>query len=316
LTPNERLPGREPPTGSAALDARRVAEEAERAALSLRGAYREGFDSFFVCLAVDEPAIHLMPLHFLYEESRGTVARDSLHQLAVAAKLEYARNRWLDEMVDGDAGASALTLAAHRLNDALLALIESRYARVLDGSVATSFFAMLATLHARHGLSVILDGARTGHAGITFDDYVEHAQARHGPVRAPVDAVLLLADAPEEELQRARLSWHRWALGVQFYDDALDVEEDFRSHSPSWTVSRTLEFFAGRLPDPELFYEMALREGVVSESLVHAESFFAEAARLAERCFPSWAAFQRTCMSRARELREDYEKLVAEAGQA
>jgi hypothetical protein len=317
---SERLPVR-----SATLNARRVAEEAEEEVLSLPEAHEESFGSFLPYVVTDEPAIHLMPLHFLPEQSRGTVAHDSLHQLGVAAKLEYARNRWLDEMVD-DSGPSALPLSAHRLNDALLDLINSRYARVLHGPAARMFFATLATLHARHGLSMILDGARPEHSAprISLEEYVEHAEARHGPVRAPVDAVLLLVGAPEDELRRARLSWHRWALGVQFYDDALDVEEDLRNRSPSWAVSRTLEHLgggekerlAGRLPDPDLFYETALKEGVVSEALAHAESFFAESARLAEPSFPSWAAFQRECLSQTSELRVDYEELVAEARRA
>lgn len=306
---------------SATLNARRVAEDAEKKVLSLPEAQEEGFESFLAYLAVDEPAIHLMPLHFLPERSQGTVGHDILHELAVAAKLEYARNRWLDEMADST-DPSALPLSTHRLNDALLGLIGSRYAGVLDGPAAEVFFPTLARLYARHGLSLLLDGAwsRRPESSIALEEYVEHARARHGPVRAPVDAVLLLAGAPEDELRSARSSWHLWALGVQFYDDALDVEEDFRDRNPSWVVSRTFEHFGGRdhaaerLPDPDLFYETALTEGVVCEALAHAESFFAGSARLAEPTFPSWAALQRACVSQARELREDYEKLVAEAG--
>lgn len=314
----EALLRSESPAVPTVLNARRVAEEAERAVLPLAEVCREGFDALFACLAVDEPAIHLMPLHFLPARSRHLVGSEALQELAVAAKLEYARNRWLDGLVDGDFGASALAPSAHRLDDELLTLISSRYARVLHGAAAKTFFATLATLHARHGVSVILDGAwpRRSGTGISLDEYVEHAGARHGPVRAPVDAVLLLAGAPEDELRRARLSWHRWALGVQFYDDAIDVEEDFRNRSLSWTVSRTLEHFGDRPSDPDLFYETALEEGVISDSLARAESFFAESARLAEPDFPSWAAFQRECLGRARELREDYEKLVAEARRA
>ena len=315
---DEALPSRGGPAVPTLLNARRVAEEAERAVLPLAEVCREGFDALFACLAVDEPAIHLMPLHFLPTRARHLVESNSLQELAVAAKLEYARNRWLDGLVDGDFGDSALTLSAHQLDEALLALISSRYGRVLHGATAKSFFATLATLHARHGVSVILDGAwpRRRGTGITLEDYVEHAEARHGPVRAPVDAVLLLAGAPEDELRRARLSWHRWALGVQFYDDAIDVEEDFRNGSLSWAVSRTLEHVGDRPPDPDLFYETALEEGVISESLARAESFFVESARLAEPAFPSWAAFQRECLGRARDLREDYEGLVAEARRA
>lgn len=299
--------------GLAALDARQVAEEAERVVLSLPEACCEGFESFFAYLAVDEPVIHLMPLHFLPARSQHLVGCDALQELAVAAKLEYARNRWLDEMVDGDA---APALSTHRLNGEILDLIHTRYAGVLDGPAAGSFFATLASLHARHCMAVILDGARSEYPAfpITLDQYIEHAEARHGPVRAAVDAVLLLAGATEDELRKARLSWHRWALGVQLYDDALDVEEDFLNGGRSWAVSRTFERLAGRVPDPDLFYETALREGVVSETLAHAESFFAESARLAGPLFPSWAAFQRECLSRARALREDYEKLVAEPG--
>lgn len=69
-----------------------------------------------------------------------------------------------------------------------------------------------------------------------------------------------------------------------------------------------------RLPDRDLFYETALRKGFVSES--RTETFFAEAARLAEPIFPSRAALQRECLSRAAGLREDYDKLVTEAGPA
>ena len=78
---------------SATLNARRVAEEAERTVLSLPEAQEEGFEAFLAYLVVDEPAIHLMPLHFLPGRSRGDVGYDCLHELAVAAKLEYAHNR-------------------------------------------------------------------------------------------------------------------------------------------------------------------------------------------------------------------------------
>jgi hypothetical protein len=115
-----------------------------------------------------------------------------------------------------------------------------------------------------------------------------------------------------------RSSWHNWALGVQFYDDALDVEDDFRNRNLTWAVGRTLEYFhrsadnpaTQRMPDPDTFYERALAGGVVSEALSHAESFFAESARLAEPAFPSWVPFQMACVSQAGRLREDYEKLV------
>jgi hypothetical protein len=210
-------------SASTTLNARRIGEEAEEAALALPLTREKVFESYYAYLTVDEPAVHLMPLHFLPYESREQVGEIALRELAVAGKLEYARNRWLDEMVDHPGSAPGLS-PSHGLNDALITLIGSRYARVLDGGAAASFFAVLAELHARHGLSLIVDGARF-RGVVTLEEYAEHARRRHGPVRAPVDALLLLTGAADSLLRRARSSWHNWALGVQFYDDALDVEE-------------------------------------------------------------------------------------------
>jgi hypothetical protein len=261
---------------SANLNASNIGEEAERAALSLPVAREKVFESYYKYLTVDEPAVHLMPLHFLPHAARQRVGEVPLRELAVAGKLEYARNRWFDEMVDHPGSVPGLS-PAHRLNEALLGLIDSRYAGVLDGPTAASFFPVLSRLHARYGLSLILDGAKFGDLvrPITLEDYSEHARARHGPVRAPVDAVLLLAGAADGLLGRARSSWHNWALGVQFYDDALDVEEDFQNRNLTWVVGRVLEYFHRHsdnpaiqtMPDPDTFYERALAEGVVSEAL-------------------------------------------------
>jgi hypothetical protein len=146
---------------SAMLNASRIGEEAEMAALSLPLTREKVFESYYTYLTVDEPAVHLMPLHFLPHASREQVGEGALRELAVAGKLEYARNRWLDEMVDHPGSAPGLS-PAHRLNDALITLINSRYAGVLDGAAAASFFPVLSVLHARHGLSLILDGARFG----------------------------------------------------------------------------------------------------------------------------------------------------------
>ena len=146
-------------SASTTLNARQIGEEAEKAALALPLTREKVFESYYTYLTVDEPAVHLMPLHFLPHASRQQVGEGALCELAVAGKLEYARNRWLDEMVDHPGSAPALS-PAHRLNDALIALINSRYARVLDGAAGASFFPVLSALHARHGLSLILDGAR------------------------------------------------------------------------------------------------------------------------------------------------------------
>jgi hypothetical protein len=302
------------------LSARSIGENAERAALSLSLAHGPVFEAFYSYVIVDEPAVHLMPVHFLPITSRERVDEGSLQDLAIASKLEYARNRWLDELVDKPRSEPELS-AQHRLNRALLGLIHARYSFVLDGPVAAAFFSILSDLYACYGLSLVLDSTwyRTPTSSMDLEEYAEHARMRHGPVRAPLDAVLLLVGADDELLERARSSWHNWALGVQFYDDALDIEEDFRDRNLSWTVARTLRCFDGYHPDPQsptardAFYERALREGVILETLGHAESFFAEAARLAEPTFPGWVTYQHACASRVRHLREDYEKLLAGA---
>lgn len=301
------------------LNSRCIGEEAEKIALSSSLTQDEVFAAFYSYLTVDEPAVHMMPVHFLPDTLQGRISEGSLRDLAVAAKLEYARNRWLDELVDQPASAPGLS-SVHRLNGTLLALICSRYAEVLDAAAAP-FFTALSDLNARHALSSILDSTwyRRSTPSMDIGEYAEHARARHGPVRAPLDAVLLSVGAEEALLARARDSWHSWALGVQFYDDAIDIEEDFRNRNVSWTVARTLQYVDGyptnahSILEPDVFYEVALTEGVISATLEHAESFFAESARLAEPDFPSWVAYQRACMYRTRLLREDYEKLIAEA---
>jgi hypothetical protein len=302
------------------LSARHIGEKAERAALSLPLAQGTAFEAFYSYVIVDEPAVHLMPLHFLPATSRERVDEGSLQDLAVAAKLEYARNRWLDELVDKPGSAPELS-AEHRLNEALLGLIHSRYSRVLEGPVAVRFFSVLSRLYACYGLSLVIDSTwcRNPTSAMALHEYVEHARMRHGPVRAALDAVLSLVGADDELLERARSSWHNWALGVQFYDDALDIEEDFRDRNLSWTVARTLECFDGYADNPDTpgpsardaFYERALREGVIRETLGHAEAFFAESARLAQPEFPGWATYQQACVGRVEQLREDYEKLLA-----
>ncbi len=301
------------------LSARSVGEEAEREALSLPVTREEAFESFYSYLAVDEPAVHLMPLHFLPHALRGQVDEGLLRGLAVAAKLEYARNRWLDEVAD-DPDSKPELGSTHRVNDAVLALIHSYYTRVLDGDAAAAFFTALSSLYAAHGMSLILDSTwyRNVAPYMTIEEYAEHARTRHGPVRASLDAVLLSVGASKKLLERARDAWHNWALGVQFYDDAIDIEEDFRDRNLSWAVSRALEHFEGRsgtrgMPDPDAFFEVALTEGVISETLGFAESFFGESARLAEPTFPSWTKYQQACVDRVRLLREDYEKMIAGA---
>ncbi|HET7271959.1 MAG TPA: hypothetical protein VFI90_12835 [Rubrobacter sp.] len=312
-------------SGPRMLDAHIVAEEAEATIRALRIAKDAQFESLYSYLIVDEPSVQLLPLHFLPPGSEDVVGKDTLHDLGVAAKLEYARNRWLDDLVDAKDHPS-LPLAAHRINDLVIALIKDRYRKVLDVSVAASFYDILADLYARHSLSLVIDGWRAGYpeCAMSLKEYVEHARARHGPMRAPLDAILLLTNAPDRTLRKARVSWHNWELGVQFYDDALDVEEDFRNGNPSWVVSRTLEIFHGELdpegtsapPGSDEFYRIALTEGTVCQALTYAASFFAASASQAAQNFPTWAAFQSQCLCRTVSLREDYEKMIAEAREA
>jgi hypothetical protein len=73
---------------SAMLKARSIGEEAERAALSLPLKREKVFESYYTYLTVDEPAVHLMPLHFLPQASREQVGEGPLRELAVAGKLE------------------------------------------------------------------------------------------------------------------------------------------------------------------------------------------------------------------------------------
>ena len=304
------------------LNADQVAVEAEDAVRNLRVANDRQFEVLYSCLIVDEPSVHLLPLHFLPSDLEWAVEPSVLHDLGVAAKLEYTRNRWLDEMVDAT-NPSPVPLTAHHLNNALLALIDDRYARVLVGSVASTFYKILSGLYARHGLSVILDGRRAGYPerAVSLKEYVEHARARHGPMRAPLDALLLLVAAPERTVRVARACWQNWELGVQFYDDALDIEEDFQNCNSSWVVARTLEILRNRqntsdpkaLPDPDEFHKLALTAGVVCRALAYAEGFFTASARQSGGVFPTWAAFQRECLSRTASLRRDYEVIVAEA---
>jgi hypothetical protein len=297
------------------VEAGRVGEEAERAVLSLGVARDDDFGSLYSYVAVDEPAVHLTPLHFCDEGARASIPPAALHDLGVASKLEYARVRWVDGIVDAG-GASSLP-STHRLHDALLGLISARYSSALGGAFGR-FLPTLADLYARHAMSVALDAARSrGDAPpVSLDGYVEHAMARHGPYRAPVDAVLILIGASEEALRDARKSWHSWALGVQLYDDALDAEEDYADGNPSWTVGRALmdvgeTLDANPSPGADAFYEAALREGAIFETLLHAESFFEESARAAGRRFPSWVSFQQTCLDQTRGYREDLEALLS-----
>ena len=270
------------------------------------------FERFYTYLLVDEPIIQLMPGYLLPVWAEQSVTAETLHVLAVAAKLENARNRWLDNMVDNREDL-AFSTPAHELNGAIVALTHRLYSTVMPNDLVCSFFERLATLYARHSLSLVLDGKReaTHKCPAALADYEIHAKARHSSVRAPLDALLTLLRTNDDEFQTATSSWHAWGLGAQLYDDALDVEEDFRLGTMTWTVGRTLERFKGCIPkDPDQFYEVALKEGVVTQTLKRAEAHFVYAAQLASSSFPRWVPVQDGWERQARALRKDYESLL------
>jgi hypothetical protein len=76
-TSRSKRSGDENLAASTILNARSIGEEAERAALSLRMEREKVFESYYTYLTVDEPAVHLMPLHFLPQRrgNRSAMAR-------------------------------------------------------------------------------------------------------------------------------------------------------------------------------------------------------------------------------------------------
>jgi hypothetical protein len=297
---------------SAWLDNAEVCQEAIDATGDLPHTGEAEFEVFYNYLLVDEPIIQLMPGYLLPLWAEQKVHSETLRALAVAAKIENARNRWLDEMVDNH-DAFVSSASSHELNEAIIGLANSRYAKALPDELAACFFERLAALYARHSLSLVLDGKRQVmfERPLALADYEVHAKARHGPVRAPLDALLTLVRADEDQYATATNSWHAWGLGAQLYDDALDIEEDFRRGTLTWTVGRTIECFGGKLPrDSDEFYEVALKEGIVTETLKRAEYHFTRAAELARRSFPRWEPIQHGCRRQTQKLREDYERLL------
>ncbi len=308
----EDYPGHPVVPVSAWLDNAEICQEAVGAAAGLSHTSEAGFERFYTYLLVDEPIIQLMPGYFLPLWAEDEVRFETLRTLAVAAKFENARNRWLDEMVDGHDPFTSVA-SPQGLNGAIVGLTNRLYDSVLPHRQAARFFERLATLYARHSLSLVLDGRgpKMLTRPVTLAEYEAHAKARHSSVRAPLDALLILVGADEEQYTRATESWHAWGLGAQLYDDALDVEEDFRQGALTWTVGRALEYFEGRSPaDADEFYGVCLKQGIVTQTLKRAEAHFARAADLARPSLPRWAPVQRGCVTQARALREDYERLL------
>lgn len=265
-----------------------------------------------------EPVVELLPYHFLPESVRGAAGLEALQELAVAGKIIHAQVRWLDKIADEPASRSNVP-DVHRLNEALGALAGAKFRAVLGDTRAALFFSVLAQLYARYGASLAVDQGTRGllQTGppLNMDQYVEHAKARAAPVRAPVEAVLLLVNATEDQFDEARSCFEWWAAGLQLYDDALDVEEDFREGRLSWVVSHTLVVLRERgsreALDPDLFYETALVEGLLNRNLIAAEALFRKALDAAVPRFPGCADYLRATLQRTKRYRLDLERLVA-----
>jgi hypothetical protein len=262
-------------------------------------------------LAANDPVIDELPFLFLPECPRRPPAGDALRHVAVAGRLLYAQVRWLDHLADDQDAVGPLG-AVHRLNAALDALIRSRFAAVLTNHPSSaSFFSSLAHLQLRYAASLAIDSAST-HSGLDLPEYVEHAKARAAPVRAPVDAALLLASASEAEMEHAGRSFEDCAAGLQLYDDAQDVEEDFRNGRLSWIVSETLRTSGGK-SDADSFYETALLGGAIDRNLEAADCLFGKAIASVEDLFPRWIEYLKSRQNLVRKLRLDLRELVSSA---
>jgi hypothetical protein len=275
-------------------------------------------------LAAEDDLFDLLPVHFVPEDggARGSgVTYEQLFSLCVAGKLLYARARWLDGILD-DYERFEDRRILYAVNEVLTERIHTIFLQAFERreSKIVHILRVLSTLYGRHSLSLALDAASAGPSAgsLSFDDYVTHSKARAAPVRAPVDATLLLMDAPAHTLSKARDSFECFAVGLQLYDDALDLEEDFREDRLSWLVCQTLRSMesqkmppAGDRPVSDAFYEAALTEGALSDNLAKAERFFEISRELAKPLFTRWAERSETLISKARTLRKDYEDLVS-----
>ncbi len=260
-----------------------------------------------------------LPARFLPERAHGYVSRDALHNIAVAGKLVYAQVRWLDDIADGPTLIGESQASIHSLNSALANLIQAMFARALGPPKARPFFAKLANLYVRYAASLAADtGLRRIDGGsVSLESYVAHAQARAAPVLAPVEAVLLLVEASADETQKARSCLENCAAGLQLYDDALDIEEDFESGRFSWVVGETLRAISvsqdDRFPDADDFYRVALLGGHLTNNLTIAETLFDRAIGLVAYEFPLFAEYVRSELRNVHGFREDLEKMIASA---
>jgi len=275
-------------------------------------------------LAVDEPVVDLLPEHFIPDRPGVDIDATALHQIAVAGKLIYAQIRWLDEFTDARPPAGDLTadspVTIHPLNEALSGLIRGAFEGALDPAMSPTFFSVLSDLYVRFAASLAVDSSFPGTIPSTmaFEHYASQAKARAAPVRAPVEAVLLLSRAAPEEVKRARFCFETSALALQLLDDALDIEEDYRDRRLSWAVHRTLALWweaqATELPGTRAFYELALSGRVIVESLYTTEHLFQRSAASAQDLFPSWVSYSHQLSEEARQLRIRFQNLASDQG--
>jgi hypothetical protein len=294
-------PGPDLSVPAAALAAVEALPEAKEGVLS----------GLYPFLAANDPVIDKLPFLFLPECRRRPPAGEVLRHVAVAGRLLYAQVRWLDHLADAS-DAVGPPANVHSLNAALDELVRCRFAAVLANHPSSaSFFSSLANLQLRYAASLAIDSADF-RRDLDLAGYSEHAKARAAPVRAPVDATLLLVGASQGELESARLSFEACAAGLQLYDDAQDVEEDFQDGRLSWIVSETLRAFDHK-PDADGFYEAALLGGAVDRDLEAADRFFGQAIASAESSFPKWIEYLKCRRDDVRNLRSDLQKLVSSA---
>jgi hypothetical protein len=245
----------------------------------------------------------------------------ALLEIAVGGKILYAQIRWLDELADSMGRPVDPPGAVHQLSQALSCEARRHFATALRGTRGEAgFFSSLSDLNARYASSLALDGAcrNTVPARMSLEDYVEHAKARAAPLRAPLDALLVLVDSDEDEERRARSCFELAAAAKQLHDDAVDVEEDYRDRRLSWVVSATLHHLGDPDPSPEAdeFYEASLLGGFVARNLAAAEGLYREALVLAVNHFPGCIAFLENEARDTRAMKDDLKRIVISHGGA
>lgn len=266
-------------------------------------------------LLAPEPVVEEMPLYFLPSHAADDQDEEVFAQIGVGGKLLYAQARWLDDLADSGT-SSADTGAAHHLSGAVAREARRRFQAALCPSErAARFFSSLSDLYSRYATSLALDAGlgSVDNGALTLDAYVEHAKARAALPRAPLEALLALTEASDEQYRRARSSFDLCVAGLQLNDDALDAEEDYKRGTVTWIISETLAQIGEprNPPDADEFYENALRRGIVQQSLDAANACFEEARTLATGHLPLCAEYLEEELHSTRSLSNDFKALVA-----